>query len=262
MHKLRKPLIAGNWKMHKLITETREYVKDLKKRIENIEYVEVAVAPPFTVLFVAKANMGGSNLKLAAQDVFWEDEGAYTGEISPKFLWDLGCDYVIIGHSERRKYFGETDEDVNKKIKAALRHNIIPIVCVGETLEEREKGITFDVLKRQFSAFNDLSPDDMKKLVIAYEPVWAIGTGKTATPDTAQEAQSFIRNLIKEKFNEDVAQKVRILYGGSIKPDNIADLVAQPDIDGGLVGGASLNVDSFYKIIENTEKVYKEKCVA
>ncbi len=262
MHKLRKPLIAGNWKMHKLITETREYVKDLKKRIENIEYVEVAIAPPFTVLFVAKANMGGSNLKLAAQDVFWEDEGAYTGEISPKFLWDLGCDYVIIGHSERRKYFGETDEDVNKKIKAALRHNIIPVVCVGETLEEREKGITFDVLKRQFSAFNDLSPDDMKKLVIAYEPVWAIGTGKTATPDTAQEAQSFIRNLIKEKFNEDVAQKVRILYGGSIKPDNIADLVAQPDIDGGLVGGASLNVDSFYKIIENTEKVYKEKCVA
>ncbi|RKY05578.1 triose-phosphate isomerase [Candidatus Poribacteria bacterium] len=252
---MRMPLIAGNWKMNKTVGEAVQLVEELKKLVADVKDVEIAVAPPFTALYPVAQALKGSNIKLAAQDVFWEDSGAYTGEISPVMLKDLGCQYVIVGHSERRQYFGETNETVNRKVKAVLRHGMRPIMCVGEKLEEREAGKTMEVVKDHVvGGLEGLSEEEMERVVIAYEPVWAIGTGRTATPQQAQEVHQFIRELLAEMFSKETAERVRIQYGGSIKPENIAGLMAQPDIDGGLVGGASLQAESFAKIVKFYER--------
>ncbi len=248
---MRTPLIAANWKMHKTTAQTREFIMEFLPLVKDLSDVEIVIAPPFTSLAVAAKFLKGSNVKLAAQDLFWEDEGAYTGEISGPMLKDVECSYVIVGHSERRQYFAETDETVNRKIGAAQRSGLGVIFCIGETLQEREDGRTLDVLKRQLTeGLRDLSPDG---IVIAYEPVWAIGTGRTATPEQAQEAHSFIRQQISEMYGQGVAEGMRILYGGSVKPDNISALMRMPDLDGALVGGASLKPDSFAKIVRYRE---------
>ncbi|MFH0732416.1 MAG: triose-phosphate isomerase [Candidatus Omnitrophota bacterium] len=250
----RKPFIAGNWKMYNTIKESVELITQLKRDLSNVEYADIAVCPPFTALSDSREILIDSNIKLGAQDLYWEKEGAYTGEVSARMLKDVGCEFVIIGHSERRKYFKETNEDVNKKIKAALAAGLGPIACVGETLEEREHGKTFDVVKAHVhGALTGLSNEDVLKLVIAYEPVWAIGTGKTATPGQAQEVHSYIRELLTELYNEEISQAIRIQYGGSVKPENIKDLIAQADIDGALVGGASLKSDSFVGIVKGSK---------
>lgn len=247
---MRIPLIAANWKMHMTTAETREYITEFLPLVEGVDDVEIVLAPPFTSLAVAAKFLKGSNVKLAAQNVFWEEKGAYTGEVSPQMLRDVECSYVIIGHSERRQYFGETDETVNRRIGAAMAAGLGVIFCIGETLEEREAAKTFDVLKRQLTG--GLRDRKIDGLVIAYEPVWAIGTGKTATPEQAQEAHEFIRKELKSLYGE-AAETVRILYGGSVKPENIASLMAQKDVDGGLVGGASLKPESFSRIVKFKE---------
>lgn len=248
---MRRPLIAGNWKMNENIAESVELVSQLKEMVSGVEGVEVVVAPPYTALGSVAATIKDSNIFLSAQNTFWEESGAFTGEISPSMLKDIGCQYTIIGHSERRQYFEETNEMVNKKLKAALKASLTPIVCIGETLEEREAGKTLTVIEKQLrEGLNGLSSDEMEVVVIAYEPVWAIGTGRTATPDQAQEVHQFIRKQIAQIFGERVAEKIRILYGGSVKPDNIDQLMAQRDIDGALVGGASLKADSFARIVK------------
>jgi len=247
---MRIPLIAANWKMHMTISETREYITEFLPLVEGVDDVEIVLAPPFTSLAVAAKFLKGSNVKLAAQNVFWEEKGAYTGEISPQMLKNVECSYVIIGHSERRQYFGETDETVNRRIGAAMAAGLGVIFCIGETLEEREAGKTFDVLKRQITG--GLRDRKIEGLVIAYEPVWAIGTGKTATPEQAQEAHEFIRNELRSIYG-DISETIRILYGGSVKPENIASLMSQKDVDGGLVGGASLKPDSFSRIVKFKE---------
>lgn len=250
-----KPLLAGNWKMYKLTSEAVSLVEGLKKNLADVTDREILVCPPFTCLSAVKGVLAGSAIALGAQNMHWEIEGAFTGEISPAMLKDVGCSYVIIGHSERRQYFRETDEIVNKKIKSALKVALAPIVCVGETLEEREKNLTFSVVERQIRlGLKGLSPEEVNRLVIAYEPVWAIGTGRTATPEQAEEVHSFIRKLLREMSEKTVAENVRILYGGSVKPENIKELMACPNIDGGLVGGASLNVDAFTKIVKYSEE--------
>lgn len=252
---MRKTIIAGNWKMNKTVKEALELVDDLKRELRDIQDVDIVVCPAFTNLAEVAKALQDSNIGLGAQDVHWEDSGAYTGEVSCLMLKETGCHYVIIGHSERRSYFGETNESVNKKVKTVLKYNLTPIVCVGERLEQREANQTFEVIKDHVQgALKNVSAEEMKKIIIAYEPVWAIGTGKTATPDQAQEAHSFIRNLLKELYSQDLADIVRIQYGGSIKPDNITDLMAQADVDGGLVGGASLKLDSFVKIVRGASR--------
>ena len=239
--------------MYKTTHQAVDLVNQLNRELVDVAEVDIVVCPTFTALADVSDLLEGSNIKLGAQNIYWEDEGAFTGEISAPMLKDLGVQYVIIGHSERRQFFGETDATVNKKIKAALKHNLIPIVCVGENLQERESGKTFDVLKTQCTgSFAGFTTDEMKKMVVAYEPVWAIGTGKTATAQQAQEAQKFIRDLFKKMHNEDVAGQIRIQYGGSVKPENARELTSQPDIDGALVGGASLKSDSFSQIIKNS----------
>jgi len=244
---MRTPFIAGNWKMFKTAAEAVDFVTNLKPQVAEVINREILVCPPFPALAPVAEALRNSNIKLGAQNLFWEDEGAFTGEVSAPMLKAVGCQYVIIGHSERRQYFGETNETVNKKIFAALKHNLWPIVCIGETLEEREKNETFKVIEKQVQeGFKNLDSSNWLQVTIAYEPVWAIGTGKTATPKQAQEVHAFIRGLLPKE----VASQVRILYGGSIKPENIKELMAQPDIDGGLVGGASLKVESFVKIIK------------
>jgi triosephosphate isomerase len=246
---MRTPVIAGNWKLFKKAAEAVSLVDGLKPLIKEKGGVEVIVAPVFTVLDRVRTALAGSSIKLAAQDCYWEEEGAFTGEVSPGMLRDAGCSHVIIGHSERRQYFGETDATVNCKIKAALAAGLVAIFCVGETLADRESGRTFDVLKKQLSG--GLSGvESLAALIIAYEPVWAIGTGKTASDDQAQEAHAFIRGEIKALYGAEVADSVRILYGGSVKPENIAGLIARPDIDGALVGGASLKADSFAALVQ------------
>jgi len=247
----RRPIIAGNWKMNCTIPEAVQLVTALKRDLFDEEKVEVVVCPTYTALASVSEIIQESPILLGAQDLFWEQKGAYTGEISAPMLKDAGCTYVIIGHSERRRYFGETNERVNKKIKSALAEGLNPIVCVGETKEEREKGITKDVVcSHVVEGLHDISSDDMLKCVIAYEPVWAIGTGLTATPEQAEEVHDFIRNkLLKEKFGESVSHKVRIQYGGSVTPENVKSLMEKPDIDGALVGGASLKADGFVKLI-------------
>jgi len=247
---MRKPLMAGNWKMNKTIGEAASMLKALKPVVADVKDVEILVCPPFTALCASNNEIKGSNIKLGAQNLFWEPKGAFTGEISPAMVKDEGCSYVIIGHSERRQYFGETDETVNKKTQAAFAAGLIPIVCVGETLAERESNVTFKVIEKQVrDGLKGLSADQASTLVIAYEPVWAIGTGKTATPEQAQEVHAFIRKIYSEIY-KDAAQKVRILYGGSVNPKNVSELMKQPDIDGGLVGGASLEADSFAQLVK------------
>lgn len=246
---MRTAVIAGNWKLFKTIGESTALVNELKPLVANARNIEIVVAPVFTALSRVSDAIAGSDIKLAAQDCYWEEEGAFTGEVAPKLLKDAGCSHVIIGHSERRQYFGETDETVNKKAKAAIAAGLTAIVCVGETLEERESGRTFSVIETQIqNGLAGISAEAVAHLIIAYEPVWAIGTGKTASDDQAQEVHSFIRGLISRLFNQPTADAVRILYGGSVKPDNVKGLMARVDIDGALVGGASLKADSFAAI--------------
>jgi triosephosphate isomerase len=244
----RRPFIAGNWKMHKTLAEARALARDIRQGVTPGRRAEVAVAPPYTALAAVTEELSGSDIRLAAQDSFWEKQGAYTGAISPVMLADVGCHYVIIGHSERRQHFGETNASVNRRLQAVLESGLAIILCVGETLHEREGGQTFEVVRTQLReglAGVAAGPD---RLVIAYEPVWAIGTGKTATPQQAQEVHAFIRSLLRE-FIGHAAEAIRIQYGGSVTPDNAATLLGQPDIDGALVGGASLKPELFLPII-------------
>lgn len=244
--------------MYKNLKDGQELAVALRRELYKIENVDIVICPPYTLLAYLADALDSSNIALGAQDAYWQDEGAFTGEISCKMLKDAGCGFVIIGHSERRQYFAETNETVNKKIKAALRHGLTPIVCVGETLSEREKDKTFEVLTDHIqNGLKDLNTQDMEKLVLAYEPVWAIGTGKTATPGQAQEAQKFIRDLLAKLFDKETADTLRIQYGGSVKPENINELLAEPDIDGALVGGASLSVESFSDIVKKASEVKK-----
>jgi len=250
---MRKLIIAGNWKLHYAEKEAVELVTALRSNLVDFDTVDVVVCPTFIVLPVVHDVIQDSNIALGAQNAYWEDSGAFTGEISVPLLKDIGVQYVIIGHSERRQYFGETDETVNKRTKAVLAHGLTPIVCVGEVLQERENNKTFEVIEKQCTGgFKGLTAEEMEKIIIAYEPVWAIGTGKTASPDQAQEVHLYIRTLVAKMYNDNIAQKVRIQYGGSVKPDNSAELMSQPDIDGALVGGASLKADSFSEIVKNS----------
>lgn len=253
MHPSRRPLIAGNWKMNLAVSEAVELIRAILDGLPKPgsgEGPEVMVAPPFTHLAVAAELLKGSALRLGAQDMHWEASGAFTGEISPLQLKDAGCSFVILGHSERRRLFGETDAAVRKKLQAAVRHKLIPVVCIGETLEEREAGRTFKVLETQIhGGLEGFAPADLSTLVLAYEPVWAIGTGKTAAPDQAQEAHAFSRRRLGGLYGKDLAGSVRILYGGSVTPENVDSLMAQPDVDGALVGGASLKPISFLRIV-------------
>ena len=247
---MRRPVIAGNWKMFKTTEEARELMTALLPLVNQNRDRDVIVAPVFTVLASIQSILAGSPIELAGQDCFWEMEGAFTGEVSPKFLIDAGCSHVIIGHSERRQYFGETNETVNKKLKAALSAGLIPLFCLGETLDQRDQGVTFDTIRQQLREGLSGIPDkDVGGIIIAYEPVWAIGTGKTATEEQAQEVHQFIRRYLSETYGNGVADMTRIVYGGSVKPDNINGLMSQPDIDGALVGGASLKADSFGAIV-------------
>ena len=248
----RKIFIAGNWKMNKTAAETAELASALKASLAQFAgKCEIAVCPTFTSLATAVEILKGSNVKVGAQNIHWADNGAYTGEISGAMLKDIGVEYVIIGHSERRQYFGETDETVNQRIKAALKYGLKPIVCIGETLAEREGGVTNTVLEKQIrGAFADITAADMDTITIAYEPVWAIGTGKTATPDVAQETHAFIRSVLTALFG-DKAQDIVVQYGGSMKAENSGALVSKQDIDGGLIGGAALKADSFTALIQN-----------
>ena len=247
---MRTRLIVGNWKMNLVPREAANLVKSINAGVRGLGGVEVVVCPPFTSLAAASTALEKSNLGLGAQNMYCEPEGAFTGEISPLMLKDLGCRFVILGHSERRAIFGEKDSLINKKALTALKYNLIPIVCVGESLEERERGETEQIIQRQFDgSFKDFMVNDWKRTVIAYEPVWAIGTGKTALPSQAEEVHAFIRELLASRFSE-VADEVRILYGGSIKPDNFGKIIAQPNVDGGLVGGASLKAADFTRIVK------------
>ncbi len=247
---LRRPLIAGNWKMNLGLKEAAALLQALKAGLDGQEAAEIAVFPPFTALAVAAEALRGSRIGLGGQNMFWEPKGAFTGEISPVQLKDAGCALVLLGHSERRQHFGETDENLRKKIQAAVAHGLVPVLCVGETLEEREGGRTWVVLERQISgALAGLAPAQLSTLVIAYEPVWAIGTGRTATPQQAEEAHRFIRGKLASLFDQGLAQSRRILYGGSVTPENVDALMAEPDIDGALVGGASLKAEGFLRII-------------
>ncbi|MEW6008933.1 MAG: triose-phosphate isomerase [Candidatus Omnitrophota bacterium] len=249
--KTRRPIIAGNWKMYKTNREAIELANGLRRALSDIEEVEVVLCPPFTALSDVAEVLLDSNIKLGAQNMHWDEEGAYTGEISAPMLKSLGAEFVILGHSERRQYFRETDETVNKKIKTALKFGLTPIVCIGETLDERERGETFSIVEKQFSGLlKDISASSLEKLVFAYEPVWAIGTGKTATSAQAEEVHAFLRKLLEKWYNKEISQSIRILYGGSVKPDNSRELISQEDIDGALVGGASLNLKDFSEIIK------------
>jgi triosephosphate isomerase len=248
---MRKKLMAANWKMYKTPDQTRDFFRDFLPLVEKHDRDEIAVCPPFVNVPAAVEAAKGSNIAVGAQNMYWEKEGAFTGEISTGMLLAVGCTHVIIGHSERRQYFGETDDTVNLKLKAALEAGLIPIVCVGEVLEEREAGLTEDVLRRQcLRAFHAISGKKAAKLVIAYEPVWAIGTGRTATPQLASEAHQVIRSEAGKALGEELAENLRILYGGSVKPENAKALMSEAEIDGALVGGASLDPKSFAAIVK------------
>ena len=247
---MRKPVIAGNWKMYKTPSEAAGFLHDLAPLVEGSTHAEIVVCPPFVDIAMAVEAARGTNIGIGGQDVFWLKEGAYTGEISAPMLVAAGCQWVIVGHSERRQYFGETDESVLKKTAAALEAGLTPIVCVGERLEEREGGHTERVLATQCSGgVCGLTPEQFARIVIAYEPVWAIGTGRTATPEIAAQAHHFLREQVGTHFGTGASQACRILYGGSVKPDNIKNLMAQEDLDGALVGGASLDPASFAAIV-------------
>jgi triosephosphate isomerase len=247
----RTPFVCGNWKLHKTIAESLDLATAIKNAVGPVRDVEVAVAPVFTALHAVAKRLEGSAVAVAAQNCFWEDQGAWTGEVSCKLLADVGVKYVIIGHSERRQHFGELDAGCNLKIKAALKSGLLPILCVGETDKERDAGETFGKIGAQLDGgLEGYGPGDAHKLTVAYEPVWAIGTGRTATPQQAEEVHAFIRGRLAEKLGSEGADKVRIQYGGSVKPDNAAALLTQPNIDGALVGGASLKADDFLKIVK------------
>lgn len=246
----RRPLIAGNWKMFKTCSEAVETAGQIANLVSETAGVDVMIAPPFTALAQVSDVVRGSHVSLGAQNLFWKSEGAYTGEISPAMLVSAGCKYVIIGHSERRQYFGETDEAISKKIKVALENDLIPVMCIGETEKEHESEETFSVLDKQIKkGLESFSPDDLGALVIAYEPVWAIGTGKTATAAQVQEVHQFLRDIIEKSFGNILANSIKILYGGSVKPSNIVELMAMADVDGALVGGASLDPETFSEIV-------------
>ncbi len=250
--KPRLPMIAGNWKMNLTLAEAAQLIKALADGIKGLSGVEVLVAPPFTTLLRVKEAIGKAPILLAGQNMHWEAHGAFTGEVSAAMLADAGCSHVILGHSERRTLFGETDEVIDRKSAAAVKQGLIPVVCIGETLEEREKGLTFQIIERQLGlSLKSFTEGKTLPLttILAYEPVWAIGTGRTATPEQAQEVHQFIRQWLKAQFGDRTAQAIRILYGGSVKPDNVRDLMSKPDIDGALVGGASLKPDSFLPIV-------------
>ncbi|HHY18536.1 MAG TPA: triose-phosphate isomerase [Firmicutes bacterium] len=248
---MRTPIIAGNWKMHKTVDEAICLTRELKEALKDIKDREIVICPPFVALHALKAELEGSNIKLGAQNCYFEDEGAYTGEVSPVMLKDLGVEYVIIGHSERRGYFNETDELVNKKAKALLKKGLKPIICVGESLEQREASETESVVKKQvFRDLDGIEPYRIKDIVIAYEPIWAIGTGKTATSEEANRVISIIRDTVKEMYSEKEASLIRIQYGGSVKANNAHEILTQSEIDGALVGGASLQTDSFTAIVK------------
>ncbi|MGE3466518.1 MAG: triose-phosphate isomerase [Pyrinomonadaceae bacterium] len=248
---MRKPVIAGNWKMYKLMAEAVDTAVQLKGLVSNANHCEVIIAPVFTAIKSVADRLEGSNVRVAAQDCAVQNEfGAHTGEIAPAMLKDAGCTHVIVGHSERRQFYGDTDESVNKKARAALTAGLIPVVCVGEHLSEREAGRAESVVEAQLTgSLAGLTVADMERIIIAYEPVWAIGTGKTASPEQAQEMHGHIRQAVAKVHGEPIANAVRILYGGSVKPDNIATLMSQPDVDGALVGGASLDAQSFSDIV-------------
>ena len=247
---MRRPVVAGNWKCHLLRDEAAALARQLRGSCET-DAVEVIVCPPYTALAAVADALRGSHIGLGAQDLFWEPQGAFTGEVSPRMLADAGCRYVIIGHSERRTLFGETDDTVRRKLGAARQHGLQPIVCIGETLAQREAGRTFEVLPRQLEgALTQLAPADAESLILAYEPVWAIGTGRNATPEQAQEVHAFIRRWAAKRFGERAAESLRIQYGGSVTTANAASLLQQPDVDGALVGGASLKADAFSAIVK------------
>ena len=249
---MRRVIIAGNWKMNKNIGESIDLANSIKRSLYDVEDVEIVVCPPFTSLSDVNEITMETNIKLGAQDCFWEKEGAFTGEVSAAMLKNVGCEYCIIGHSERRQFFGETNETVNKKLKVLLKENIKPIVCVGEKLEERKSGKTFDVIKDHVvNSLAGLCKEEMSRTVIAYEPVWAIGTGVNATKEQAEEVHKYIRTLLGQMYGDEVAKLVRIQYGGSVKPENIKELILQEDVDGALVGGASLKADSFVQLVKN-----------
>jgi len=254
---MRKPIIGANWKMHRgTPSEAEEMLAEFIPMVKNIKDVDVVIIPPYTAILKTVDTVKNTIIKVGAQNMYYEETGAFTGEISPLFLKKIGCQYVILGHSERRNIFNETDELINKKLKKALEMNLIPIVCIGEHLEEREKGNTKNVIKNQFNlTFDGISKDQLKKIIIAYEPIWAIGTGRTATPEQAEEIHVFIREIIEDEYDKDTAEQVRIQYGGSIKPSNAKELFSKVNIDGGLVGGASLQAESLYQIIKAAEKL-------
>jgi len=250
----RLPFIAGNWKMNKTVGESLDLIRELKGAVSGVKGVEVAVAPPFTALYAVHKELEGTSIRLAAQNLYWEEKGAFTGEISPLMLKEVGCQYVIIGHSERRQFFGESDETVNRRIKAAWAQGLKVILCVGEILRDREEGRTFSVIEKQMDGgLKGLDVQGMGDMVIAYEPVWAIGTGKTATPEQAEEVHRFIRGKIEKLYSREVSEKIRIQYGGSVTPENIKGLMNQPDVDGALVGGSCLKAESFSKIVRFKE---------
>lgn len=249
---MRIPIIAGNWKMYTTASEAVKLVESLKPLVDSLNGVEIAVCPPFVNLIPVAQALKGTHIRLGCQNMYWEEEGAFTGEVSAKMLKEAGCHFVILGHSERRQYFGETNDTVNKKVKKAIASGLWPIVCVGETLQERESGITENVIQAQLEGcFQGLRSEDMLKIVIAYEPVWAIGTGRNATPEQAEEVHRFIRRWVENRFGKEISDLIRIQYGGSVKPENAKDLLSQPNIDGALVGGASLKAESFAEIVKS-----------
>ncbi|MDD3538865.1 MAG: triose-phosphate isomerase [Atribacterota bacterium] len=248
---MRKPLIVGNWKMNKTVTESIALIKDLLDLIKGYQETEVVICPPFTSLWVARELIEGSNIFLGAQNVYFQNEGPYTGEISARMLQNIGCSYVILGHSERREYFQETSQEVAKKVHQVLAYGIKPIVCVGEKLEERESGKAEEIVREELEAiFPILKTTDVENVVFAYEPIWAIGTGRSATPSDANEMIKYIRELIKNEYDNKIAEEMRILYGGSVNPENIKSMMAEPDIDGALVGGASLQAVTFSQLVK------------
>jgi triosephosphate isomerase len=250
---MRTPIIAGNWKMYKTVADSVKYVKEFRAMVKDVTGVEIILAPPFTALHAAAEAARASNIAMAGQDCYWEREGAFTGQVSAAMVREAGADYVIIGHSERRTLFGETDANVNRKVNAAVAAGLTPIACIGETLDQRDRNETFDVLDRQIKqGLDGLTGAQVGLLILAYEPVWAIGTGRNATPQQAAEAHGHIRQRLRQWFGSEAAELCHILYGGSVKPDNARDLVSQPDVDGALVGGASLDLRAFSEIITRT----------
>jgi triosephosphate isomerase (TIM) len=252
---MRTPVIAGNWKMFKTVHDAVVYTKEFRTMVKDATAIDIVVAPAFLAVHAVAEAARNSPVAVSAQDVFWEKEGAFTGEVSAAMVREAGAEYVIVGHSERRQYFGETDQSVNRKTVAALAADLVPIVCIGETLEQRERSETMDVIDRQIKVGLDgLTGAQVSGLVLAYEPVWAIGTGRTATSQQAQEVHEHIRGRLRAWFGGDAADACRVIYGGSVKPDNIAELIAQPDVDGALVGGASLDPRSFADIVARTRR--------